>query len=77
MNLKWFKRRGVFFLPASLMGWLIFMAAVIYAVYVFLDLDNRSHSVSDLMMNFVFSLIIIGAIYSSIAYLAISSFKKA
>lgn len=76
MNLKWFRRKGVFFMPASLTGWIIFMAAVAYAVYVFIDLNNRDHSVSDLMINFVFSLIIIGAIYSLVAYLAMISLKK-
>lgn len=40
-----------------------------FAIYSFIDTDSRSHSVSDTMMNFVFSLFIIGTVYTLIAYL--------
>ena len=69
MRLNWFTRKGVFFLPASIVGWLIFAAAVVYAVYLFIDIDSRSHSVSDTMINFVFNLLIIGVFYSIIGFL--------
>lgn len=69
MNLPWFKRIGIFYIPRVLMGWLILLAGVVFAVYSFLDIDSRSHSVSDTMMNFVFMLLIIGAVYTLIAYL--------
>ena len=69
MHFPWFKRFGIFFIPKNLMGWIIFMAGLVYAVYVFIDIDSRSHSVSDTLMNFVFNLLIIAAVYSLIAFL--------
>lgn len=68
MNLPWFKRVGIFFVPVSLAGWLLFFIGGVYAVYVFIDIDSRSHSASDTLINFVFTLLIIGAVYSVIAY---------
>jgi hypothetical protein len=69
MNLPWFKRYGIIFIPTSFMGWIILIAGLVYAVYVFIDIDKMSHSVSDTMINFVFNLLIIGAVYSLIAFL--------
>lgn len=68
MNFPWFKRIGIFFVPATATGWIIFAAGVVFAVISFMDIDGRSHSVSDTLMNFVFMLLIIGAVYSLIAY---------
>jgi hypothetical protein len=70
MKLMRFKRVGLFFVPVSAMGWLILLAGIAYAVYSFLEIDSRSHSVSDTLINFVFRLLIIGAVYSLIAYLS-------
>jgi hypothetical protein len=70
MNLPWFKRTGIFFLPVSFAGWMILLAAIAYAVYVFIDIDSRSHSVSDTLINFVFNALIIAAVYSLIGYFA-------
>ncbi len=69
MNLPWFKRIGIFFIPTTIVGWLILIGGVAYAVYVFIDIDSRSHSVSDTLINFVFNLLIIGSVYSIIAFL--------
>ncbi len=69
MNLHWFKRIGILFIPASIIGWLLLTGAIVYAVYVFIDIDGRSHSVSDTLINFVFNLLVIGAVYSLIAFL--------
>jgi hypothetical protein len=69
MNFPWFKRIGLFFVPVTLVGWIILVFAVIFAIFSFMDIDGRSHSVSDTMMNFVFMLLIIGAVYSLIAFL--------
>ncbi len=69
MKLPWFKQYGILFIPASLAGWLIALMGIVFAVYFFIDLDRRSHSVSDTLMNFIFNLLIIGAIYSVIAFL--------
>ena len=69
MKLNWFIRKGIFYLPASIVGWIIFVAAGIYAVYLFIDIDSRSHSVSDTLINWVFDLLIIGVFYSLIGFL--------
>lgn len=68
MNLPWFKRIGIFFIPKSIIGWLILVGGLVYVVYVFIDIDSKSHSVSDTLINFVFNLLIIGAVYSLFAY---------
>jgi len=69
MNLPWFKQIGIFFVPISLIGWIVLLWGIAYAVYSFIDIDSRSHSVSDTLMNFVFKLLIIGAVYSLIGFL--------
>jgi drug/metabolite transporter (DMT)-like permease len=69
MNLPWFKRNGMFFIPVTVVGWLIVLAGLIYSVYIFIDIDSTSHSVSDTLIIFVLNLLIIGAVYSLIGYL--------
>ena len=69
MNLHWIKRIGIFFVPVSLMGWIVLLVGIAYAVFSFIDIDSRSHSVSDTLMNFVFKLLIIGAVYSLIGFM--------
>ena len=76
MNLPWFRRVGIFYAPAKLIGWIIFIAAIACAVYDFIAIDNKSHSVSDTLINFVFGLLVIGAIYSLIGFLTSSPSKK-
>jgi len=68
MNIKWFIRKGIFFFPVSLIGWLIAIAALGYCVYLFIDIDSRSHSVSDTLMNFVFNALLVLVAYSIIAF---------
>lgn len=75
MNLPWFKRAGIFFIPSTFIGWLILAAGIVYSVYLFIDIDSRSHSVSDTLMNFVFNLIIIGIVYSLIGFLTSKTTK--
>ena len=69
MNLNWFKRMGIMFVPKNIIGWIIMLAGIGYAVYVFIDIDRKSHSVSDTMITFVFNLLIIIAFYTLIAFL--------
>jgi hypothetical protein len=76
MELNWFKRNGIIFIPTTLVGWIILLAGVAYSVYTFIDIDSRSHSASDTLINFVFRLLIIIAVYSLIAYLTSRSSKK-
>jgi hypothetical protein len=76
MNLPWFRRTGIFFIPVNIIGWIILLAAIAYTVYVFIDIDSRSHSVSDTLMNFAFNLLMIGVIYSLIALLTSRTTRK-
>lgn len=69
MKMPWFKRFGIFFIPTSIIGLIILISGFIYAIYVFIILNNSTHSVSDFLIKFVFNLIIIGAVYTLIAYL--------
>ena len=69
MKLPWFTRKGIFFIPAAISGWIIFIVGIVSAVYIFYDIDSRSHSVSDTLINFVFNLLMIGAVYSLIAFI--------
>ena len=68
MNIKWFVRKGIFFFPDSIIGWLIAIAAIGYCVYLFIDIDSRSHSVSDTLINFVFNALLVAVVYSIIAF---------
>jgi len=68
MKINWFKRNGIFFIPISWMGWLILAISLVYAIYRFLDIDRKSHSVSDTLIKFSFHMLLIGAIYSTLAY---------
>ncbi len=47
MKTKWFKRLGWFYLPVSLPGILIALAALTFCVQVFMAIDRKSHSASD------------------------------
>ena len=69
MKLHWFKQKGTFFLPATIVGWMILIASFAYTIYDFRVIDSKSHSASDTLMNFAFHLIIIVAIYTVIAML--------
>ena len=74
--MTWFRPMGLLFRPVSLAGWLISLAALAFCVQLFIAVDRQSHSVSDTLINFVFNLLIIGAIYSLIAYLTSRTFKN-
>jgi hypothetical protein len=47
MKTQWFKRLGWFYLPVSLPGVIITLAALAFCVQVFLAVDRHSHSASD------------------------------
>ncbi len=68
MKLNWFTRKGIIYLPVSIIGWIILIIALAYAVFTFIDIDKRSHSVSDTLINFVFNLLLIGLVYTLIAF---------
>jgi len=68
MKVNWFTRKGILFFPVSIFGWLIAIAAFLYCVYLFIDIDSRSHSVSDTLMNFVFNALLVFVAYTIIAF---------
>lgn len=47
MKNVWFKRAGWIYVPISVPGAIITLAAVSFCVQVFLAVDHKSHSVSD------------------------------
>ncbi len=76
MESRLFRQKGIFFIPASVGGWIILVGAVAWAVYEFIDIDSRSHSVSDTLMNFVFNLFIIAGCYNIIGFLSTIKQKR-
>ncbi len=72
MKPQWFKRKGIFFIPKSLIGWAIMLIGIIYAIYIFIDIDSRSHSASDTLRPFFLYLLLIGSVYTLIAFLTSS-----
>lgn len=66
-----FKRKGILFIPVNFWGWLIFAAALGFAIYNGWLLNSGTHSVSDFLINLLFSWLMIGAVYSLIAYLTL------
>jgi len=68
MKLNWFTRKGIIYWPASVIGWAILVVAAGFAIYTFIDIDSHSHSVSDTLTNFVFNVLLIGLVYTIIAY---------
>jgi hypothetical protein len=72
MKFQWFKRKGIFFIPKSLTGWAISLLGVIYTVYIFIDIDSRSHSASDTLRPFFIHFLLIGLVYTLIAFLTSS-----
>ena len=47
MKIQWFKQLGWFYLPVSLPGAVISLAALAFCVQVFFAIDRKSHSASD------------------------------
>jgi hypothetical protein len=47
MKQAWFKRVGGLPLPVSLPGAVVWLAAILFCINVFLAIDRRSHSASD------------------------------
>lgn len=66
--MNWFVRTGIFYRPVSLAGWLLLAAAIAYLCWAFYDIDSRSHSVSDTLINWFFNLLLAGLVYSAVGY---------
>jgi hypothetical protein len=69
MSFPWFKKNGIFYIPVTIMGWIILFAGVVCLFWLFIDIDSRSHSASDTLRPFVIWLIILGVVYTVIGYL--------
>jgi hypothetical protein len=69
MKLPWFKRIGILYIPQNLAGWIVILAGIIYSIYKFINIDSRSHSVSDTLRPFLINLLLIFAAYTLIAFL--------
>ena len=63
-----YSEREFFFSPTRSVGWAIFMAAIAYTIYLFIDIDSRSHSVSDTLINWEFNCLILAVGYSLIGF---------
>lgn len=50
--MKWFKKRGWFYLPISITGWFITIITILLCAWFFIVIDKNSHSVSDSIINF-------------------------
>ncbi len=46
--MRWFRPLGPVYLPVSVMGWGLTLAAVAFCANVFVALDARAHSAADL-----------------------------
>ena len=66
----WFKKVPLFFIPVSFPGWIIFLLVMCSVLWVFIYIDNRSHSASDTLRNFLAFLFLIYLAYFLIGTLA-------
>jgi hypothetical protein len=76
MKINWFKRKSLIYVPVTFSGWIIVIGMFIYSVYSFIDIDSRSHSVSDTLMNFAFKIVFVFIAYFIIGFLTSRSYKK-
>lgn len=49
MKQPWFKHVGWFYLPASITGAVVYLAAALFCLNVFIAVDRRAHSASDMV----------------------------
>jgi len=73
--MNWFVRKGILFIPASMIGWLLSSVSFIYGIYVFFEIDRHSHSASDTLRNWFIRLLLIAAAYSIIGRLTSKELK--
>ena len=68
-KVPYFIRKGIIYQPASTIGWVVLFACGVYGVYAFVDIDSTSHSVSDTLINWVFTMAMLTIGYTIFAYL--------
>jgi hypothetical protein len=69
MKLPWFNRTKFGFFPAAPVGWIIALATAAYCIYLFVEIDSHSHSVSDTLISWAINVAIINILYSVFAFL--------
>lgn len=47
MNAQWYRRWGIIYIPISWYGWTVTLLSLLFCIYIFLSVDQQSHSVSD------------------------------
>ena len=62
-----FKKTGWFYLPISLLGWVVLLVYLAVNAQFFMAIDRNSHSVSDTLINFFPHFISLSAFYWWIA----------
>lgn len=63
-----FRRIGFFFVPVRWGGWMLAVLSIAYTVYSFVEVDSRSHSVSDTLINTAYRGLIAAVVYSVVAF---------
>jgi len=76
MKFPWFRLAGIIYIPRTLIGWMILVLGVVYAVFKFLEIDSKSHSASDTLRPFFINMIIFWIIYSVIAFFTSRNSRK-
>jgi hypothetical protein len=76
MNNPWFKRQGIYYIPVNWVGWFIFILLIAYFIYSFIDIESQSHSVIDILINFLFNALFGIFIYQLIGYFSVKKNKK-
>jgi hypothetical protein len=67
MKHPWFKKTGKIYTPTKLYGWLISIAMLALLIFQFIEIDKKSHSVSDTLINFSVKAFIVIIAYSLFA----------
>ncbi|MBS1493193.1 MAG: hypothetical protein JST55_06770 [Bacteroidetes bacterium] len=47
MNINWFKKVGIIFIPTSIVGVILYLLTLVFCATVFTAIDRHSHSNSD------------------------------
>ncbi|HNM24058.1 MAG TPA: hypothetical protein PKL15_01460 [Saprospiraceae bacterium] len=66
--MNWFARFGWWYRPVAWPGWLLSSLLTVFLVWAFLDIDGRSHSASDTLMNWAFCVFFAALAYWLVAY---------
>lgn len=66
--MHWFVRKGLFFKPTSLVGWALLAVTAAYSLHAFIEMNEHAHSTSEMLINWLFRVILAGVAYTIIAY---------